>query len=143
MAITSVSSVYLCPLTVAGEDGTTALLSMSLEAFEHSLRTMFREVLSQYPVSSTVERPWLERPAIGHPPSVFGVSMPGCSSVGSGRELSSVLEMEPSVGALSSMPDAEGAGGGGVGVRASPVRSEEPGRHSPSAAHLVRASPSK
>ena len=44
--------------------------------------------------------------------------------MGSGRELSSVLELEPFVGELSSMPEPESADG--VGPAASPLKSEKP-----------------
>ena len=50
MGKASVSSVHVCYVIAAREDGTTALLSMSWEAFEHSLGTIVREGQSQYPL---------------------------------------------------------------------------------------------
>ena len=114
---------------------------MSLEAFEHWLRTILREVLSQYPLASAVVRPGPGRPAVRRPPSDFGLSMTGSSSGGSVREMSSVLELEPTVGELSSVPEPEGADG--VGPEASPVRLEEPRGSSTAVGRHVRASPSK
>ena len=82
--ITSVSSAHICSLIAAREYGTTAMRSMSLEAFKHSLRTFLREVLSQFSLSPAEERPGLRCPPLRRPTSVFGVSMPGSGSMGSG-----------------------------------------------------------
>ena len=112
---TSVLSVRLCLLIAAREDSTTALISMSLQAFEHSLRIVLREVLSQYPFASAVVRPGPGRPPVCRPSSVFCVSVSRSNSECSGRELSSVLELEPTVGELSSVPEPEGADGVGPG----------------------------
>ena len=140
---TSTSIIRLCYVIAAREDGTTTLLSTSLEAFEHTLRTILSEVLSQYTLLAAVERPGPGRPLLCRPLTVFRMLMPGSGSVGSGPELSSVLEVEPTLGELSSMPEPECASSAGVGLTASPVDSEEQEGPSPSSSCPVRASPSE
>ena len=140
---TSTSIIRLCYVAAARENGTTTLLSMSLEAFEHALRTLLREVLSQYTFLAAVERPGPGRPLLCRPLTVFSMLMPGSSSVGSGPELSSVLEVEPTLGELSSMPEPECASEAGVGLTAIPVGSEEQEGPSPSSSCPVRSLPTK
>ena len=134
--------MHLVCVSAAIEDGTTELLSMSLEAFEHPLRTTPRETFSQFPLSSGVERAGPGCPPLCRPPSVSGMSRPGFGTVGSGRKLSSMLEVEPTPGELSSMPDPEVACGFGVGLsQYSRVRGAK--RPSPSSSPPVLGSPNK
>ena len=71
---TSVSILHLCCVIAVREDGTTALPSMSLDAFEQTMKTILCDVLSQYPLSSSVERSGSGRPLLS-PPPVSGMSL--------------------------------------------------------------------
>ena len=65
----------------------------------------------------------------------------GSGSLGSRQDLLPVLEVEPTVGELSSMPKPEGICGGGVSLESSPMRSKKQGGPLHSSSRPVLASP--
>ena len=79
----------------------------SLSRFEHSLKTFLKEMPASIPMESVVERSGLGRPPGCPPPSAIGRLMPISNSSGSGRQLSSMLELETFDSGLSSQPEAE------------------------------------
>ena len=141
--------LYISVVSLQREDVTTALISVSLQAFEVSLRTILREVLSQYPSAAAVERPGLWLLPLRRPPSVFCVSRPGSSSVGSGWDLFSVLEVEPPIGDVSAMRAPDGAFVSAVvtesrvSLKSSPVGWDEPGSPAASSSRHFCASASR